>query len=90
MFRAKCVRPGTQAFLLVRQAELHSAVLGQRGASSRWCSGLETRWAHRPQARVPVLLEMSRLRSTDKTAPGNSEAANHRWPKSKSTIGKAL
>ena len=65
MFRAKCVRPGTQAFLPMRPAELHSAVLGgRRGASGRWSSGLETRWAHRPQARVPGLLEMPRLRST--------------------------
>jgi len=31
MFRAKCVRPGTQAFLPVRPAELHSAVVGERG-----------------------------------------------------------
>jgi len=30
MFRAKCVRPRTQAFLPVRPAELHSAVLGER------------------------------------------------------------
>jgi len=45
---------GTQAFLPVRPAELHSAVGEKAARCIRWRNGLKTRWAHRPMACVPA------------------------------------
>jgi hypothetical protein len=54
MFRAKCVRPGTQAFLPVRPAELDSAVVGRT-----WARQVDGAAGYKPAGRTghrPVFL----------------------------------